>query len=50
MDGKVFYSASMSPDGFIVPESREDLMRQQWLELQQWVLPQRFFRENLKGQ
>jgi hypothetical protein len=24
-------------------------MGQQWMELQQWVFPQRFFRENLKG-
>ena len=38
----------MSLDGFIAPESVEDLMGQQWMELQQWVFPQRFFRENLK--
>ena len=49
MAGKVFFSVSMSPDGFIAPGSREDLMGQQWMELQQWVFPQRFFRENLKG-
>jgi hypothetical protein len=23
-------------------------MEQQWMELQQWIFPQRFFRENLK--
>lgn len=48
MVGKVFFSVSMSLDGFIAPESPEELMGQQWMELQQWVFPQRFFRENLK--
>src|SRR5881397_2936224 len=48
MAGKVFFSVSMSLDGFIAPESIGDLMGQQWMELQQWVFPQRFFRENLK--
>jgi dihydrofolate reductase len=48
MDGTVFFSVSMSLDGFLAPESPEDLMGQQWMELQQWVFPQRFFRENLK--
>ena len=48
MAGKVFFSVSMSLDGFVAPESLEDLMGQQWMELQQWVFPQRFFRENLK--
>ena len=48
MAGKVFFSVSMSLDGFIAPESAEELMGQQWMELQQWVFPQRFFRENLK--
>ena len=47
MAGTVFFSVSMSLDGFIAPESPEDLMGQQWMELQQWVFPQRFFRENL---
>src|SRR6476619_4433204 len=47
MAGKVFFSVTMSLDGFIAPESLEDLMGQQWMELQQWVFPQRFFRENL---
>ncbi|MEV8319371.1 dihydrofolate reductase family protein [Streptomyces sp. NPDC059900] len=48
MAGKVFFSVSMSLDGFIAPESAADLMGRQWMELQQWVFPQRFFRENLK--
>ena len=48
MAGKVFFSVSMSLDGFIAPESVEDLMGRQWMELQQWIFPQRFFRENLK--
>ena len=48
MAGKVFFSVSMSLDGFIAPESPEDLMGQQWMELQQWIFPLRFFRENLK--
>jgi dihydrofolate reductase len=48
MAGKVFFSVSMSLDGYIAPESLEDLMGQQWMELQQWIFPQRFFRENLK--
>ncbi|MFF2554305.1 dihydrofolate reductase family protein [Nocardia sp. NPDC058058] len=46
MAGKVFFSVSMSLDGFIAPESPEELMGQQWMELQQWVFPLRFFREN----
>jgi len=37
----------MSLDDFIAPESLDDLMGQQWVELQQCVFPQRFFRENL---
>ncbi|MFF0521002.1 dihydrofolate reductase family protein [Actinomadura nitritigenes] len=48
MAGKVFFSVSMSLDGFIAPESSEELMGRQWMELQQWIFPQRFFRENLK--
>ncbi|MDP8962188.1 MAG: dihydrofolate reductase, partial [Actinomycetota bacterium] len=40
MAGKVFFSVSMSLDGFIAPESSEDLMGQQWMELQQWLFPQ----------
>ena len=48
MAGKVFFSVSMSLDGFIAPQSPEDLMGQQWMELQAWIFPQRFFRERLK--
>src|SRR5438067_5043635 len=48
MAGKVFFSVSMSLDGFIAPASSEELMGQQWMELQQWAFPLRFFRENLK--
>jgi dihydrofolate reductase len=47
MAGKVFFSVSMSLDGFIAPASPKDLMGPQWMELQQWIFPQRFFRENL---
>ena len=47
MAGKVFFSVTMSLDGFIAPESLSELMGQQWGELQRWVFPQRFFRENL---
>jgi dihydrofolate reductase len=48
MAGKVFFNVSMSLDGFIAPESLSDLMGQQWMELQAWMFPLRFFRENLK--
>jgi dihydrofolate reductase len=63
MAGKVFFSVSMSLDGFIAPESMEWLTATaeqrtqdprlerwmaQWMELQQWVFPTRFFRENLR--
>lgn len=47
MAGTVFVSVSMSLDGFIAPESPEELMGQQWMELQQWVFPTRFMRESL---
>src|SRR3954465_2015325 len=53
MVGKVFFSVSMSLDGFIAPEERMDdpygqRWTAQWMELQQWIFPLRFFRENLK--
>ena len=35
MAGKVFFSVSMSLDGFVAPDSPEELMGQQWMELQQ---------------
>ena len=47
MAGQVFFSVSMSLDGFIAPGSVEELMGRQWMELQAWVFPTRFFRENL---
>ena len=48
MAGKVFFSVSMSLDGFIAPGSLGELMGRQWMELQRWIFPTRFFRENLK--
>ena len=48
MAGKVFFSVSMSLDGFIAPGSVGELMGQQWMELQRWIFPTRFFRENLQ--
>jgi dihydrofolate reductase len=48
MAGNVFFSVSMSLDGFIAPASPEDLMGQQWMELQQWIFPTRFLQGNLK--
>jgi len=63
MTGNVFFSVTMSLDGYMAPESSpEDVeaMRRdertpgldrwsaQWGRLQSWILEQRFFRENLK--
>lgn len=48
MAGTVFFSVSMSLDGFIAPGTVGELMGRQWMELQGWVFPTRFFRENLK--
>ncbi|PJJ63338.1 dihydrofolate reductase family protein [Compostimonas suwonensis] len=48
MAGTVFFSVSMSLDGFIAPESPEELMGQQWMELQRWIFPTRFLRQSLK--
>jgi dihydrofolate reductase len=51
MAGKVFFSVSMSLDGYVAPEERADDPERrwmaQWMELQQWIFPLRFFRENL---
>ena len=46
MAGKVFFSVTMSLDGFIAPEERRDdpdvqRWMAQWMELQQWIFPQR---------
>jgi dihydrofolate reductase len=63
MTGNVFFSVTMSLDGYVAPESSPDdieAMRRgestpglerwmaQWGQLQSWVLEQRFFREHLK--
>ncbi|MFK3984748.1 dihydrofolate reductase family protein [Micromonospora sp. NPDC050397] len=63
MAGKVFFSVSMSLDGFSASESMEGILATpeqrerdprlgrwmaQWMELQAWIFPLRFFRENLK--
>jgi dihydrofolate reductase len=48
MAGKVFFSVTMSLDGFIAPASVGELMGRQWMELQRWIFPLRFFRENAK--
>lgn len=48
MAGTVFFSVSMSLDGYIAPDSPDELMGKQWMELQKWVFRQRHFRENLK--
>jgi dihydrofolate reductase len=64
MAGKVFFSVTMSLDGFVAPQEVpvEDLFgperkhhdprvqhwMSQWSELHQAAFPQRFFRENLK--
>src|SRR5215208_1219411 len=62
MAGKVFFSVSMSLDGFIAPsegknaglrgdvvshDPEQQLWLARWIHLQQWVFPQRFFRENI---
>jgi len=61
MAGKVFFSVSMSLDGFMAPEPVDHVFTPEgqddpkvqrwmakWMELQAWVFPLRFFRENLK--
>jgi dihydrofolate reductase len=50
---KVFFSVTMSVDGFIAPEGMrldnpDNSWMAQWGELQSYVLKQRFFRANLK--
>jgi dihydrofolate reductase len=51
--GKVFFSVTMSLDGFIAPEHMKldeppDRWLPQWMELQKYAFQQRFLRENLK--
>lgn len=57
MSNKVFFDIVMSLDGFIAPDGMDmdhahDPTYKQWMhkwtELQKWVFPQKFFRENLK--
>lgn len=63
MAGKVFFSVTMSLDGFMAPEDVpfEDVFSPEgqsdprvrrwlakWSELQAWLFPLRFFRENLR--
>ncbi len=50
---KVFFSITMSLDGFMAPESRGDDVGDkrwfgQWMEMQKYVFELRFFRERLK--
>lgn len=50
---QVFFSVTMSLDGFIAPESRGDDVGDQrwlsqWMALQQYVFEQKFFRETLQ--
>lgn len=47
MADKVFFSVSMSLDGFIAPESPEELMGKQWMELQAWAFRLQYFRDRL---
>lgn len=47
--GKVFFSVTLSLDGFLAPDWRSDRQwMEQWMKLQDWVLHQEFFRGNLK--
>src|SRR5258706_5771013 len=63
MAGKVFFSVTMSLDGFMAPEAvpveyvfsaegQNDPRAQRWMtkwsELQAWLFPQRWFRDQLK--
>jgi len=54
---KVFFSVSVSLDGYLVPPGMDlahagdptfEDWGAQWGKLHSWILPQRFFRENLK--
>ena len=42
MAGKVFFNCRCRWTAFIAPESLQDLMGQQWMELQQCIFPQRY--------
>ena len=50
---KVFFSVTMSLDGFLAPEQRYDDVGDkrwfaQWMEMQAWIARTKFFRANLK--
>jgi dihydrofolate reductase len=50
---KVFFSITLSLDGYLAPEQRFDDVGDkryfaQWFKLQEYVLEQKFFRDNLK--
>src|SRR3954451_9469763 len=47
MPGTVFFSVSMSLDGFIAPDAPEELMGKRWMELQAWIFRTKFLRDNL---
>lgn len=47
MSRTVFFSVSMSLDGFIAPESAEELMGRQWMRLQAWAFRLQYFRDSL---
>jgi dihydrofolate reductase len=52
MAGSVFFSVSVTADGFIAPEERADDPAHErwmalWMQLQAWLFPQRFLRERL---
>ena len=45
---KVFFSVTMSLDGFIAPDSQDtQTWWRKWMDLQGWVFEQAFFRSNL---
>lgn len=47
--GKVFFSVTVSLDGYVAPDRVSDEQwLKQWLSLQDYVLHQKFFRTNLK--
>ena len=48
MTNRVFFSVSMSLDGFIAPDSPEELMGSQWMELQAWAFRLQYFRDSLQ--
>lgn len=47
MANTVFFSVSMSLDGFIAPGPPEELMGKQWMELQAWAFRLQYFRDSL---